>query len=168
MLIANQFFFNMNFIFCLFVICMQSGKLVQTDIHSSLLTRYMDNLLFFIFDYLILTNSDHALLMLQIEIKELDDFAQAAFHGYKSLNRIQSHIYQTTYNTNENILVISVSSCSNVLLYVNFIISCLEEQMSVKDFFFPVDRFVHLLVLERLTLLWYLFFTRLFSVESVW
>ncbi|KAK2973851.1 hypothetical protein RJ640_003259 [Escallonia rubra] len=40
-----------------------------------------------------------------IEIKELDDFAQAAFHGYKSLNRIQSRIFQTTYNSNENILV---------------------------------------------------------------
>ncbi|KAK1273205.1 hypothetical protein QJS04_geneDACA008017 [Acorus gramineus] len=40
-----------------------------------------------------------------IEIKELDDFAQTAFHGYKSLNRIQSRIYQATYNTNENILV---------------------------------------------------------------
>ncbi|KAL0357444.1 UNVERIFIED_CONTAM: DExH-box ATP-dependent RNA helicase DExH14 [Sesamum calycinum] len=32
-----------------------------------------------------------------IEIKELDDIAQAAFHGYKSLNRIQSRIFQTTY-----------------------------------------------------------------------
>lgn len=42
---------------------------------------------------------------MQIEIKELDDFAQAAFHGYKSLNRIQSRIYQTVYYTNENILV---------------------------------------------------------------
>lgn len=41
----------------------------------------------------------------QIEIKELDDIAQAAFHGYKSLNRIQSRIFQTTYYTNENILV---------------------------------------------------------------
>ncbi|XP_075100776.1 DExH-box ATP-dependent RNA helicase DExH14 [Nicotiana tabacum] len=40
-----------------------------------------------------------------IEIKELDDFAQTAFHGYKSLNRIQSRIYHTTYNSNENILV---------------------------------------------------------------
>ncbi|XP_010546203.1 PREDICTED: DExH-box ATP-dependent RNA helicase DExH14 [Tarenaya hassleriana] len=40
-----------------------------------------------------------------IEIKELDDFAQAAFHGYKSLNRIQSRIFQTVYLTNENILV---------------------------------------------------------------
>lgn len=41
----------------------------------------------------------------QIEIKELDEFAQAAFHGYKSLNRIQSQIFQTVYFTNENILV---------------------------------------------------------------
>ncbi|XP_059642764.1 DExH-box ATP-dependent RNA helicase DExH14 isoform X2 [Cornus florida] len=40
-----------------------------------------------------------------IEIKELDDFAQAAFHGYKSLNRIQSRIFRTTYYSNENILV---------------------------------------------------------------
>lgn len=41
----------------------------------------------------------------QIEIKELDDLAQAAFHGYKSLNRIQSRIFDTVYHTNENILV---------------------------------------------------------------
>ncbi|XP_030474192.1 DExH-box ATP-dependent RNA helicase DExH14 [Syzygium oleosum] len=40
-----------------------------------------------------------------IEIKELDDLAQAAFHGYKSLNRIQSRIFDTVYHTNENILV---------------------------------------------------------------
>ncbi|XP_050379201.1 DExH-box ATP-dependent RNA helicase DExH14 [Argentina anserina] len=40
-----------------------------------------------------------------VEISELDDFAQAAFRGYKSLNRIQSRIYHTVYNTNENILV---------------------------------------------------------------
>ncbi|RVW85572.1 DExH-box ATP-dependent RNA helicase DExH14 [Vitis vinifera] len=40
-----------------------------------------------------------------IDIKELDDFAQAAFHGYKSLNRIQSRIFQTVYYTNENVLV---------------------------------------------------------------
>ncbi|KAM3230161.1 hypothetical protein ACQJBY_060762 [Aegilops geniculata] len=40
-----------------------------------------------------------------IEIRELDDIAQAAFQGYKSLNRVQSRIFQATYNTNENILV---------------------------------------------------------------
>lgn len=41
----------------------------------------------------------------QIEINELDDFAQAAFRGFKYLNRIQSRIFDTVYNTNENILV---------------------------------------------------------------
>ncbi|KAI4335915.1 hypothetical protein L6164_014511 [Bauhinia variegata] len=40
-----------------------------------------------------------------IEIRELDDFAQAAFHGYKTLNRIQSRIFETVYYSNENILV---------------------------------------------------------------
>lgn len=35
----------------------------------------------------------------------MDEFAQAAFQGYKSLNRIQSRIFQTVYYTNENILV---------------------------------------------------------------
>lgn len=45
------------------------------------------------------------MIFCQIEIKELDDFAQAAFHGYKYLNRIQSRIFQTVYYTNENILV---------------------------------------------------------------
>ncbi|KAL2340704.1 hypothetical protein Fmac_008644 [Flemingia macrophylla] len=40
-----------------------------------------------------------------IEIKELDEFAQTAFRGYKSLNRIQSRIFSTVYGTNENILV---------------------------------------------------------------
>ncbi|KAH7652348.1 DNA helicase protein [Dioscorea alata] len=40
-----------------------------------------------------------------IDIKELDEFAQAAFQGYKSLNRIQSRIFHTTYHSNENILV---------------------------------------------------------------
>ncbi|KAM7267618.1 hypothetical protein ACFE04_009784 [Oxalis oulophora] len=40
-----------------------------------------------------------------IEIKELDEFAQTAFHGYKSLNRIQSRIFQTVYYSNENVLV---------------------------------------------------------------
>lgn len=43
--------------------------------------------------------------IVQIEIRELDEFAQAAFQGYKSLNRIQSRIFQTTYDSNENILV---------------------------------------------------------------
>ncbi|GBG84220.1 hypothetical protein CBR_g38192 [Chara braunii] len=40
-----------------------------------------------------------------VKISELDEFAQLAFEGYKTLNRIQSRIFDTAYNTNENILV---------------------------------------------------------------
>ncbi|PQQ07025.1 hypothetical protein Pyn_18017 [Prunus yedoensis var. nudiflora] len=40
-----------------------------------------------------------------IEITKFDEFAQAAFRGYKSLNRIQSRMFRTVYYTNENILV---------------------------------------------------------------
>jgi len=47
----------------------------------------------------------HTHIFFQIEIRELDEFAQAAFQGYKSLNRVQSRIFQATYYTNENILV---------------------------------------------------------------
>lgn len=40
-----------------------------------------------------------------IEISSLDSFAQTAFEGYKTLNRIQSQIFPTAYHSNENILV---------------------------------------------------------------
>lgn len=40
-----------------------------------------------------------------VSIEELDDWAQLAFQGYKSFNRIQSRIFQTAYHSNENILV---------------------------------------------------------------
>ncbi|EFJ28836.1 hypothetical protein SELMODRAFT_410613 [Selaginella moellendorffii] len=40
-----------------------------------------------------------------VKISELDDISQAAFQGYQTLNRIQSRIFPTAYNSNENILV---------------------------------------------------------------
>ncbi|KAJ7519602.1 hypothetical protein O6H91_20G045600 [Diphasiastrum complanatum] len=40
-----------------------------------------------------------------VDIASLDEFAQAALEGYKTLNRIQSRIFHTAYNSNENILV---------------------------------------------------------------
>lgn len=40
-----------------------------------------------------------------VAITELDEWAQQAFRGYRSLNRIQSRIFQTAYHSNENILV---------------------------------------------------------------
>eukprot|EP00798_Chlamydomonas_sp_ICE-L_P004885 gene4887-34650_t len=40
-----------------------------------------------------------------VMISELEEWAQLAFKGYKSLNRIQSRIFNAAYNSNENLLV---------------------------------------------------------------
>ncbi|CAG9467191.1 unnamed protein product [Pedinophyceae sp. YPF-701] len=40
-----------------------------------------------------------------VPISELDEWAQTAFEGYKTLNRIQSRIFSTAYTTNQNMLV---------------------------------------------------------------
>ncbi|KAI8815177.1 Sec63 Brl domain-containing protein [Cladochytrium replicatum] len=40
-----------------------------------------------------------------VEIQELDEWAQRAFRGYKSLNRVQSIVYPIAFGTNENMLV---------------------------------------------------------------
>ena len=41
----------------------------------------------------------------RVEIADLDGFAQRGFKGYKSLNRVQSIVYETAYMTNENMLI---------------------------------------------------------------
>ncbi|KAL8547142.1 hypothetical protein ACS0TY_006743 [Phlomoides rotata] len=74
-----------------------------------------------------------------IEIKELDDIAQAAFHGYKSLNRIQSRIFQTTYYTNENILVCAPTGAGKTNIAM---ISILHEvAQHFKDGYLHKDEF---------------------------
>ena len=40
-----------------------------------------------------------------VGIEQLDNWAQLAFHGTKQLNRIQSAVFDTAYNTCENMLV---------------------------------------------------------------
>lgn len=41
----------------------------------------------------------------RVRISELDDIAQLAFKGTKSLNRIQSIVFERAYYTNENLLI---------------------------------------------------------------
>ncbi|MEW5302418.1 MAG: hypothetical protein WDW36_005207 [Sanguina aurantia] len=40
-----------------------------------------------------------------VKIEHLPDWAQLAFQGYKTLNRIQSRIFRTAFESNENVLV---------------------------------------------------------------
>ncbi|KAK9116484.1 hypothetical protein Sjap_015431 [Stephania japonica] len=74
-----------------------------------------------------------------IEIKELDDFAQTAFHGYKSLNRIQSRIFQATYHTNENILVCAPTGAGKTNIAMIAILH--EIRQHFKDGFLHKDKF---------------------------
>ncbi|CAL9027658.1 unnamed protein product [Prunus brigantina] len=62
-----------------------------------------------------------------IEITKLHKFAQAAFRGYKSLNRIQSRIFRTVYYTNENILVCAPTGAGKI----NTMISILHEVLYI-------------------------------------
>ncbi|XP_051152610.1 DExH-box ATP-dependent RNA helicase DExH14 isoform X2 [Andrographis paniculata] len=74
-----------------------------------------------------------------IEITELDEIAQAAFHGYKTLNRIQSRIFQTTYYSNENILVCAPTGAGKTNIAM---ISILHEiKQHFKDGFLHKDEF---------------------------
>ena len=41
----------------------------------------------------------------RVRISELDDIAQIAFRGIKTLNRIQSIVFDSAYYTNENLLI---------------------------------------------------------------
>ncbi|XP_042499431.1 DExH-box ATP-dependent RNA helicase DExH14 isoform X2 [Macadamia integrifolia] len=74
-----------------------------------------------------------------MEIKELDDFAQAAFHGYKSLNRVQSRIFQATYHTNENILVCAPTGAGKTNIAMIAILH--EIGQHFKDGFLHKDEF---------------------------
>lgn len=40
-----------------------------------------------------------------VPITEFEPFAQLAFQGYTSLNRIQSQVYEAAYHRNENLLI---------------------------------------------------------------
>jgi hypothetical protein len=58
----------------------------------------------------------YPILIDQIKITELPEFAQLAFEGYKTLNRIQSRIFPTAYNSNENLLVSTLDPRTYLLI----------------------------------------------------
>lgn len=48
------------------------------------------------------------------QIEELPEWAQLAFSGYKTLNRIQSRIFQAAFYSNENMLVCAPTGAAGV------------------------------------------------------
>lgn len=46
-----------------------------------------------------------------VSIDKLPKYAQAAFEGFKNLNRIQSKLFKTTMESDENLLVCAPTVC---------------------------------------------------------
>ncbi|ONI18782.1 hypothetical protein PRUPE_3G238700 [Prunus persica] len=66
-----------------------------------------------------------------IEITELDEFAEAAFRGYNSLNRIQSRIFHTIYYTNGNILVCApTGACKTNIAMISILHEALAAEVT--------------------------------------
>jgi antiviral helicase SLH1 len=52
-----------------------------------------------------------------VEIKDMDRLCQNTFKGYKSLNRMQSLVYDVAYKTSENMLICAPTGAVCLTLY---------------------------------------------------
>ncbi|KAG0625562.1 hypothetical protein M758_2G065100 [Ceratodon purpureus] len=64
-----------------------------------------------------------------VKITELPDFAQLAFQGYKTLNRIQSRIFPTAYNSNENLLVCAPTGAGKTNIAMIAVLHEIEQNL---------------------------------------
>ena len=75
----------------------------------------------------------------RVRISELDDIARLAFKGTKSLNRIQSVVFEPAYYTNENLLISAPTGAGKtniaMLAVLREIKSNIEEGVIQRDKF---------------------------------
>eukprot|EP00056_Hartaetosiga_gracilis_P020004 m.17114 g.17114 ORF g.17114 m.17114 type:complete len:2059 (+) comp8097_c0_seq2:2-6178(+) len=64
-----------------------------------------------------------------IAINELSPISQLAFKGYKSLNRVQSIVYETAYKTNNNLLICAPTGAGKTNTAMLTVLHCIEEYM---------------------------------------
>jgi hypothetical protein len=65
-----------------------------------------------------------------VRIDELPEWAQLAFGGYATLNRIQSRIFQTAFASNENMLVCApTGECCSVTFETFGAASCAQARL---------------------------------------
>lgn len=68
-----------------------------------------------------------------VPIKELDFLCQGTFKGYKTLNRMQSLIYDVGYNTNENMLVCAPTGAGKTDVALLTILHTIKQFISESD-----------------------------------
>ncbi|ELT88015.1 hypothetical protein CAPTEDRAFT_159536 [Capitella teleta] len=65
-----------------------------------------------------------------IPISELDEIGQVAFSGMKSLNRIQSVVFETAYKTNENLLICAPTGAGKTNIAMLTVVHELKQHLS--------------------------------------
>lgn len=65
-----------------------------------------------------------------VEIANLDEVCQAGFRGVKTLNRIQSIVFDTVYNTNENLLICAPTGAGKTNVAMLAILHEVKQQIN--------------------------------------
>ena len=68
-----------------------------------------------------------------VTIEDLEAWARPVFRGYKSLNRIQSIVYPTAYQTNENMLVCAPTGAGKTDVAMLTVLATIKQYMSVDE-----------------------------------
>ena len=64
-----------------------------------------------------------------VKISSLDDIGQLAFRGIKQLNTIQSTVFETAYNTSENMLVCAPTGAGKTNVAMLCIVQCIKQHI---------------------------------------
>ena len=64
-----------------------------------------------------------------VPIADLPDWAQLAFRGMKTLNRLQSKVYNSAFNTSENLLICAPTGAGKTNVAMLSVLQCLAEHM---------------------------------------
>ena len=64
-----------------------------------------------------------------VPITDLPDWAQLAFRGMPTLNRLQSKVYDSAFNTSENLLICAPTGAGKTNVAMLSVLQCLSEHM---------------------------------------
>jgi len=64
-----------------------------------------------------------------VPVVNLPDWAQLAFRGMKSLNRLQSKVYDSAFNTSENLLICAPTGAGKTNVAMLSVLQCLSDHM---------------------------------------
>ena len=67
----------------------------------------------------------------KVPITEFSEIGQLGFKGYKTLNRVQSFVYETAYHTNENLLICAPTGAGKTNIAMMTILRCIEQHIEM-------------------------------------